>query len=133
MSALLSTAFTRKNILNSCIWPIKNFPNNAIITASGLITLYALPKILNTSNYYTILLGGLTLAGIRLYQMNNLAKKQLLEDKEIQNIKKEIYELEGFDKNNYQIMNLYLQLGKENISSMFNHFNETEYSKIVNL
>lgn len=132
MTALVKQLCTFQTAKRALVWPVKNFPNNAIMTLAGAISLVALPKMLN-SYYYSALLGALTLAGLKIHQMNNDALKQIAKDKGVQGIKKEIRELEGFEDNNLKIMNLYLKLGKETIEPMFNPFNHLEYAKIEKL
>ncbi|NGX32860.1 MAG: hypothetical protein K1060chlam4_00913, partial [Candidatus Anoxychlamydiales bacterium] len=108
-----------------------NFPNNAVMTAAGCISIFALPKIFDS--YYTGLFTFVALGALQLYQLNNEAKKRLVDAPKITKIKDEIKELEGLEKNNPTLMRTYLKFGKEAVESMFNHFNETEYSKIENL
>ncbi|KKK95775.1 MAG: hypothetical protein KR126chlam4_01430 [Candidatus Anoxychlamydiales bacterium] len=128
MSALYHTYCTKETAKNMLLWPTKNFPNNAVMTAAGCISIFALQKIFDS--YYTGLFTCAALGALQLYQMNNEAKKRLFDAPKITKINDEIKELEGLENNNPKLMRKYLEFGKETVEHMFNHFNKDGYSKI---
>ncbi|NGX48601.1 MAG: hypothetical protein K940chlam5_00189 [Candidatus Anoxychlamydiales bacterium] len=131
MSALIATTLSKQTVKNILLWPTNNFPNNAIMTAAGCISIFALPKIFDS--YYSVLFTSVALGTLQLYQMNNEAKKRLVDAPKITKIRTEIKDLEGFERNNPMIMKKYFKLGKKTIEPMFNHFNKDGYSKMKKL
>ena len=131
MSALYQTYCTKQTVKNILLWPTNNFPNNAVMTAAGCISIFALPKIFDS--YYTGLFTFVALGALQLYQMNKEAKKRLVDAPKITKIKNEISTLEGFERNNPMIMKKYFELGEKTIEPMFNHFNKDGYSKMAKL
>ncbi len=128
MSALLAINLTTQKAKSLLIWPMKDFPYNALVTTAGFISVFALPKIF--SSYSSLLFTSATLLiSIKLFQENEEAKKKL----KINEIKNEISALEGFENNNPKIMKLYLKLDKKTIEPMLNRFNENDYQKIKKL
>ncbi|NGX53132.1 MAG: hypothetical protein KR126chlam5_01445 [Candidatus Anoxychlamydiales bacterium] len=131
MSALIASTLTKERAKNILLWPTNNFPNNAVMTATGCISIFTLSKVFDF--YYTGLITLVTLGALQLYQMNNESKERLIDAPKIAGIKTEISTLGGFEKNTPAIMKKYFEFGKKTVAPMFNHFNGDEYSKMEKL
>jgi len=131
MSALISHSLTAQTAKEMALWPTKNFPYNAILTTTGVISFYVLKKIF--SPYNTLILTFLVIGATKLCIKNENAKILIVTEPQIAKIQKEISDLEDFENNNPLIMKKYLSLGKDTIKPMFDCFNKDKYGKIEKL